>query len=355
MLPRPLFIPPLALIVTALGAACAPDRTAPAEIDGLAFPLSRHECRVKPEALRNAKRTMGRLTAEGEDCAHEDPCPSCDGLFVGGWDASECFWSPFRWDPDGDFVDNGCENALAMAFAPELIAARDCNYDRGLKRQGGEYYFAAGRVTTGSGESLLRIAYLPAYYVDCGTPRDQLSGCLDFLGFGFCDGHTGDSELIIVDTRFDLASSHWITARVFLSAHCGEVTGSNCDWQSVSAFEWVDDRRLGAPVVWVAEGKHAHYVSSDACDDGANRFDECDFNNARFRFPIVYGQQNIGSRSQPLRDCVGPFWGSDMTNPASTECLWSTSVRLTFDGWQGYSHNGGARPYGDQLALYAGF
>ena len=317
--------------------------------------LTSHQCRVDPEAVRQAARTHGRLGLESEPCELEDPCPGCDGLYVSGWDNHSCFWDVARWDPDGDTVDNGCENALAGAFAPTLIAARDCNYDVKLRRQGGEYYFAAQRVMAGDGLPLMRIAYLPAYYLDCGTPRDQLSKCLDFLGADICDGHTGDSELIIVDLRFADASEHWETQRVFLSAHCGELTGSACGWRAASQFQWVDGRRLGAPVVWVAEGKHAHYPSLGACNSGALSMDECSYNNATHRIPVVYGQQNIGSRAQPLRDCVAPFWPSTMTVPGTVECLWSRGTRSTFDGWQGYTGNGGSPLYEGHLAQYAGF
>jgi len=334
--------------------ACRADRPVPGEPDAALAPLARHQCRVTPQALREAARTNGPLSAESDPCG-EDLCPQCEGLYVAGWDDGSCFWDVATWDPDGDTVDNGCENALAMAFAPKLIAARDCNYDVGLKRQGGEYYFAAQRVVASDGVPLMRLAYLPAYYVDCGTPRDQLSACLDFLGLGFCNGHTGDSEFIIVDARFTESSQHWVTERVFLSAHCGEITGGACGWHPTSAFQWVDGRRRGAPVVWVAEGKHANYPSESACNSGALSMDECHYNNASHRIPVVYGQQNIGSRSLPLRDCVAPFWGSTMTASGAVECLWSRGTKPTFDGWQGYTLHGGSPLYERHLANYAGF
>jgi len=335
--------------------ACRSDRTTSVEPIEPGRILAKHQCRVDPEAVRQAARTTGPLSAISSLCVAEDACPTCDGVFVFGWDDASCFWSISSWDPDGDFVDNGCENALARALAPELISARDCNYDYSLKRQGGEYYFAAQRVTDDDGFPLIRIAYLPAYYLDCGTPRDQLSACLDFLGLSFCDGHTGDSEFIIVDARFDHASQHWVTRRVFLSAHCGEITGGACGWRSPGEFQWVNGQALGAPVVWVAEGKHANYPTASACNDGALSMDECRYNTARHRIPVMYGQQNVGSRAQPLRDCVTPFWNSTMTASWAVECLWARNTRSTFDGWQGYTGKGGSPLYGSHLATYAGF
>lgn len=344
----------LGALVTVL-AACRADRPTPLEPVEPGRIATRHQCRVDPEAVQQAARTTGPLSVLNNLCIPEDACPSCDGVYAFAWDDVSCFWGISIWDPDGDSVDNGCENAIARALAPELITARDCNYDHALQRQGGEYYFAAQRVADGDGLPLLRIAYLPAYYLDCGTPRDQLSACFDFLGANFCNGHTGDSELIIIDARFDASSQHWVTQRVFLSAHCGQITGGNCGWRSPSQFQWVDGRRFGAPVVWVAEGKHANYPSGGTCNNGAFTMDECRYNNASHRIPIAYGQQNIGSRAHPLRDCVGPFWNSTMTVPGAVECLWSRRTRPTFDGWQGYTRNDGSPVYERHLATYAGF
>ena len=74
-----------------------------------------------------------------------DPCPACEGLFIAGWSEEACL-SYGGWDPDADGVNNGCENALAAAFAPQLIMMHDCNWDYGLNRMGGEYL---GYRTTG--------------------------------------------------------------------------------------------------------------------------------------------------------------------------------------------------------------
>ena len=61
---------------------------------------------------------------------------AAEGLFVPGWNQVRCFEAraPGKWDPDGDTMDNRCEDALAAAFAPGLEVARDCNYDPGVGR-----------------------------------------------------------------------------------------------------------------------------------------------------------------------------------------------------------------------------
>lgn len=104
--------------------------------------------------------------------------------------------------------------------------------------------------------------------------------------------------------------------------------------------------------MWVAEGKHANYPSQGSCNDGAWSMDECTYNNGSHRIPVVYGQQNIGSRAMPLRDCGPPFWGSSRTDPTTTECMWLTRP---FRGWQPASEPGQAGSYGERLLVYSGF
>jgi hypothetical protein len=314
-------------------------------------------CNPTPEAARKAAPAQGLIQLE-QLCDREDLCPTCDGLFVYGWGDVHCYLTP-AWDPDNDGVDNGCENALAAAFAPELLVPHDCNWDYslgqpGVGRFGGEYFFAVqARVTAGGYR--VRIAYLPAYYWDCGPMLDWK--CPAFL-VEACSHHTGDSEFIIVDVRYSASSSHWLTEQVFLSAHC-PWSASNiegCLWWSANQFAWVDGKRYGAPVVWVAEGKHANYTSQSSCEGGgAYDTDTCEFSNTRMRFPVVYSQQNIGSRAVPFRDCGTPFWGSQMTNAQAVECMWNTQVRSRFDGWLGFSEGAPAAPYGDHLRTYAEF
>src|SRR5213083_138342 len=100
-----------------------------------------------------------------------DRGPSAEGLRVPGWNEVRCFDAAARRkrDPDGDTMDNACEDALAAAFAPGLKVAVDCNYDPGVGRQGGEYYYGVQPYHDGS-NTIVRIAYLPAYYWDCGSP-----------------------------------------------------------------------------------------------------------------------------------------------------------------------------------------
>jgi hypothetical protein len=72
-------------------------------------------------------------------------------------------------------------------------------------------------------------------------------------------------------------------------------------------------------------------------------------------FPVIYGQQNIGSRSTPLRDCAAAFSGSPMTQAGAVECLWSRPLSGRFNGWQFNSVGDDPMMYTDVLSIYARF
>jgi hypothetical protein len=80
------------------------------------------------------------------------------------WSLAQCHGAVV--DDDADGLDDGCELAVASAFAPLLVVhPAGCNWDAGAvpPRLGGGYLFAVGRDGDG-----IRIAYLPAYFRDCG-------------------------------------------------------------------------------------------------------------------------------------------------------------------------------------------
>lgn len=282
----------------------------------------------------------------------DDPDPEAPGMYLAGWDDARCFWD-IDSDQDQDGTDDGCESRLTYEFAPELLVAYDCNFDYGLNRQGGEYLYAARRMQIsrkfGGFKTVMRIAYLPAYYTDCGNwDGDQ--------------GHDGDSEFIMLDLIYDSASRHWMTDGVYLSAHCGTIT-SACGWRDLSLFQWVDGKYRGAPEVWVSHGKHANYPTFDDCERGVwplhDRVDFCASSPRIYRFPILVFpmEQNIGQRNAPLRDCTTPLarWqilGSTAPRDMNaTECFW-TDVR--FRGWQRPA-SGDATAYSAILAERVGF
>ncbi|MDP9347746.1 MAG: hypothetical protein M3P24_01150 [Gemmatimonadota bacterium] len=261
--------------------------------------------------------------------------------------AEACATAPGAADADGDELRDACEHALAAAFAPLLVFdAAECGWDTSVTpaRVGGGYLYAAQPV----GEHV-RVAYLPAYYRDCGwrQPVCQVTRWL-------CDGHPGDSEAVVVELSRDPSPVGWRLERVFLSAHCHGRSAGRCRWYPAEKLESV----RGAPVVWVASGKHGGYPSRAACDGGHWGYDSCDRNSARVRFPVLTPRQNIGSRARPFpyaggRDCVGPEvagWGSALADPAARECFWEEGA--AFRGWQ---RKGGATGYARYLREVAGF
>lgn len=265
-----------------------------------------------------------------------------------GWTAARCTTAP---DADADGVADGCETALAAGFAPLMrVDDRECGWDARSGRLGGGYLYAVGRP---AGSERVRIAYLPAYHVDCGW---QAPACV--VKPGMCRPHTGDSEAVVVEVAFDAASSRWRTEAVFLSAHCHGRSDGRCRWfrgAELATFAWVDGAERGAPVVWVARGKHASYPSRRACDSGYWYVESCDGNRAAYRFPVVHPGQNAGSRSHPFgaaggSDCIAAdslHWAGVDAVPGTTECIWREDGE--FRGWMGRALGSSPAPYGRYL------
>jgi hypothetical protein len=368
----------LLAVATVLTSVACSEPTAPSSTDGINAQIEAGLnsdiiiCRPTEEYTDGLgglnPRAYERRASRVMDCfpgpADEDPSPGSPGIWVQGWEPQYCFDN--YWDPDEDGVHNGCENALAAAFAPELmLTTAECSWDYPLGRLGGEYYFAVQQAPD-QWYGSLRLAYLPGYYWDCGVRHDDLSECRAQqipLVTNFCEGHTGDTEFTLIDITYNVETSHWVVDSIFLSAHCGEITGNECKWyHDLSVFQWRGSHYGGAPVIWVSEKKHASYPTQDACNSGVTvglpgiwlgfELEHCEYNNHAFDYPIVYGQQNVGSRVAPLRNCDVAFSGSSKVDPNAVECIWNHG---RFNGWQGYSYNNGASSYSNQLATYAEF
>lgn len=271
------------------------------------------------------------------------------------WTAARC--AEARTDVDRDGLDDDCELALADAFAPELVVdSRDCLWQeaRESARLAGGYFFAAQPTT---GEGSVRIAYLPAYYRDCGW-----TGLACTLRGPDCSAHAGDSELIVVDIVPDATGGSWRTVGVFLSAHCFGRSDGRCRWfrgDDLRDFSWVDDIPGGVPRVWVARGKHANYPSRSACDSGHWYSDSCDENRVAVRFPIRADGQNLGSRLRPRAGDLGcveadalPL-GGDGAHAGMRECFWDSTA--AFWGWQEERTGTPPTPYAHYLAAIAEF
>ncbi|MFN2564549.1 MAG: hypothetical protein ABR499_05995 [Gemmatimonadaceae bacterium] len=265
-------------------------------------------------------------------------------------------------DRDADGVDDDCELALAQAFAPELIVdPSDCLWDNGVRpsRLGGGYLFAAESTPDDRG---IRIAYLPAYYRDCGW-----QGVACATRGRRCSAHDGDSEVVVVEARYDHAIARWITEAVFLSAHCFGRSNGRCRWYEgdmLPRLAWAGGILRAAPRVWVAKGKHGNYPSRAACDTGHWYYDSCDANSVAYRFPISSNAQNIGSRRRPLPESDGRIpagciaadrllWRASAVDGRAHECFWNPGA--PFRGWQSTALGPAPTPYARVLEYAAQF
>lgn len=257
-------------------------------------------------------------------------------------------------DTDRDGVSDRCELELAVAFAPGLrVAPGGCNWDASVApaRLGGEYVFAVQSTDA----DRVRVAYLPAYYRDCGW-----GGVKCWLPFVDCDPHDGDSEAIVLDLVRGGEETSWSVEAIFLSAHCFG-SGDDCRWYEgaeMERFHWVDGSVRGAPIVWVSEGRQANYPSRSACDGGHSSIDTCDRNDVEYRYPIRDQRQNIGSRAVPIDSdgCVtARALGSSSSMPApdAEECFWTADA--LFGGWQRAGSSEGVTPYERYLVEIARF
>jgi hypothetical protein len=289
--------------------------------------------------------------------------PRADSARLNGielsWTAERC-QAPQR-DRDEDRVDDDCEFALAGAFAPELIVdPRDCLWDTSAQpaRLAGGYLFAVERVRD---RRAIRIAYLPAYFRDCGW-----NGLPCATRGAGCAAHAGDSELIVIEVSYDQDIARWTADAIFLSAHCFGRSDGRCRWyrgDELRYFAWADGVRRGAPRIYVAKGKHANYPSSRECDTGHWYYDSCDGNSVAYSFPVVSSAQNVGSRHQPLPQagasnpagCITaqrlPL-PSTMADAGTRECFWSP---MPFRGWQRDPSGNASTPYARVLGYATQF
>jgi hypothetical protein len=308
-----------------------------------------------------APTVTGLSTRRASVCGDETEIwhdPACDpppgvgtgtptgGLVVNGYpDYASCFYAIVS-DGDGDHVDDGCEQAIAAAFAPMLshyTGEEDFDHNTGMIQ--GEYYFAVtGQTDAFFGLPGLRIAYLPAYFKDLGTGNEFIDV---YLGGS---GHYGDSEFIMLDvTPFD---GKWIFSRAFLSAHCGSSfwgisVQANCQWWNAGTWDesslYVGQVPHGAPWIWASDRKHAMYYSWSKCESVTA--ETCAGPLVFARFPVTPGF-NLGSSAHPFPpfDQPTPTLRTHYTEHAGqVEDLWNGSG---FHGWYAVS------PYADDPTPY---
>jgi hypothetical protein len=253
----------------------------------------------------------------------EDPSPGADGIWLGNYrSARYCYanYNPFVNDQDHDWLDDDCEFELARAFAPVLAMSQTEHCPHG------EPYWAATYFANseyGWGE-FVRIAYMPAYYDDCGT-----------------FSHRGDSEFMMFSVQYNPATQHWEIRDAFLSAHQGTPTESS-SWPNRDGLQY-PTRRYGYARVWVSQDKHGNYVSQSSCNDGALYSDTCDGNLSLGRIR-VYPNRNVGSRFVDWMAAGVPSGNPAIRDTFVKEYFYT---RVNFRGW--YFSADGVTPYHDFL------
>lgn len=226
-------------------------------------------------------------------------------------------------DADSDRLADDCEFALAATFAPFMtIRSGGCNWDSAQSRLAGGYFYAVQPI-----DSVVRIAYMPAYFRDCGW-----KGLKCWIPGVDCSPHDGDSEFVVVELREPHPAS-FVVSGIFLSAHCFGRSGKDCRWyrsEDLQPFRW----RGASPVIWVSEGRHANYPTSHECDAGHHSLDTCDNHDTEYPFP-VRREGNIGSRTASPwpHGCIpGGALSTARADLAIAECFWRPEAR--FGGWQ---------------------
>lgn len=216
-----------------------------------------------------------------------DPSPGADGIWLGNFvSPNYCYnnLNPYvRYqDNDHDWLEDECEYQLAKAFAPALAIHPNDNCP------GGEPYWAARYTPDEYGRPIVRIAYMPAYYKDCGPNSFP----------GTPVGHDGDSEFFMLGLEFNPATRHWEVYEAFLSAHHGTGNQGSIYTRSPLSLEY-PAHPLSYPRVWVAQAKHANYRSLSQCNSGGNLpfgNDNCTGNVTVGRMK-VYKNYNVGSEA----------------------------------------------------------
>ena len=239
-----------------------------------------------------------------------DPHPEAPGLWLGDNVApGTCFADRGAsiTDADRDWLDDHCEVELARAFAPTWEMSLSDGCPNGEPHWAAKYFPAP---------QVVRIAYMPAYYDDCGG--------------GSIGDHRGDSEMVMVQVVFNSTSRHWEFERMWLSSHFNSMFDRS-SWAVREQAEFLY-RPLTHPHVYVSERKHANYRSFGDCNYVWG-IDSCNVNNwQRWRFPVDPAR-NIGSFHTDLIGCPpsrGVFAGS-----GTIECFYSQpfGASYPFCGW----------------------
>lgn len=316
-------------VIPLLVFACARDLAAPTAA-ARSGPWAHDECIPQPNEIQPCGDAgsgggigswpyFGPLD-DGIHPALNDPSSTSAGIWLGDTISPHTCFADYAvgsafTDADKDWLSDRCEAALAYAFAPVLQFS-------GLEQcPGGEPYWAAKYFPT---PGVVRIAYLPAYYVDCGPDGSLFPPT-------YSSGHFGDSEFMSVEVAFNPVTHHWEFRRMWLSAHYGGAT-DHSGWVSApgTIFPY---HPLTRPLVFVSADKHGNYASLDACswEIGPGVYHEtCDQGAYLVRMPTK-STHNLGSPFGP-KGCVAAEYAG-LANDGRLECFYTPRSGECFAGW----------------------
>jgi hypothetical protein len=257
-----------------------------------------------------------------------DPTPGAPGVWLGDTLSGRWCFADFNAnvvDADHDWLDDDCEFWLAKAFAPVVAMDPDDGCPLGEPYWAAKYISAQGGA--GGYAARVRIAYLPAYYQDCGS-----------------GGHTGDSETLMLSLYHNPNTRHWELFEAWVSAHA---------LGPISASEYITDptmmqypqKPLTYPLVWIARGKHGFYRTQYDCNNRALFNDHCEANVAMGRMR-VYSNHNVGGRSLDNFPSGVPSANPLYSGNGRREFFYTP---VNFNGWQPFG--AGVTPYATFLNL----
>ena len=329
------------LILSAVVIGCADTIVPPETLEPK--PMSQHPLPIGP-----ASGVVAVPPAE-DPIAGADPSPGANGLWLGnGINPSFCFadQNPGVADADHDWLADLCEYKIARGFRPEWQYGNAYCNDDGEPHWAAKYFTMSDVGDTFLPHAIVRIAYIPAYYADCGP-----------------EWHTGDSELVMVDVQWVPSTQHWELTRAWMSAHYGVGSGDRSQWYEKQALTYRGPY-FGFPTVYASENKHANYASVAMCEDtwySQIPFmpDDChdDWPSVDTRFDVL-SSRNVGSRhrdgmtNSQFHGCETSHDRPDVPQQGNRqECFYGTD-ETTFNGWWAIgsdSHTDGVTAYRELL------
>jgi hypothetical protein len=261
-------------------------------------------------------------------CIDPDPEPALPGISLGSGTTGYLCFNGSQTDADVDGLSDFCEKNISAAFAPALKYTLSDNVGREPRWVAKPQIFG----------SVVRVAYLLSYYVDRGPVTGACNNnLLDLINREWCSGHDGDSELIVLDIRWD-GAGHWVLDKAMYSAH-GKYNTYSKTTLGYPPLEYVGNIRGGAPTSYVSYQKHANYKSEMDCDRDVIVTTDICTPQATARL-TAGAANNLGSRSHQLVNCTtsaNPIYSGS----GRQECYWTDGQK--FSGW--HIGNPTATPY----------